>query len=95
MSKLWKLVQCFSPWGVAVLLLGSAVARAEVLTVTTTQDGGPGSLRQAIRDAVYTDDEIRFDPSLDGRPILLTRGELVLDRSITITGLRGSELPIA
>ena len=58
---------------------------AITLTVTTTNDGGPGSLRQALADA-HDGDTIQFDPSLNGQTITLTSAELVIDKSITISG---------
>jgi hypothetical protein len=66
-----------------------SAAQADVLIVTNTNDSGPGSLRQCIADA-QPGDEIQFDPSLDGRPIVLTSGELVIDRDLILTG-RGTE----
>ncbi|WP_193213650.1 choice-of-anchor Q domain-containing protein [Luteolibacter marinus] len=51
--------------------------------VTQTDDNGPGSLRQAIEDSV-TGDAITFDPALSGQSILLTGGELVIERDLTI-----------
>ena len=75
-----------------VLALGiavSSIAYADVLMVTNTNDSGPGSLRQCIADA-QPGDEIQFDPSLDGQPIVLTSGELLIERDLSIWG-RGSE----
>lgn len=51
--------------------------------VTEVADSGPGSLRQAIADAV-TGDAIEFALALSGQSILLTGGELMLDRELTI-----------
>ena len=62
-------------------LLPTAITR----TVTTTNDSGPGSLRQAIADAA-DGDTIQFDPSLNGQTITLTSAELVIAKSITISG---------
>ena len=53
--------------------------------VTNTDDSGPGSLRQALADA-NDGDTINFDPALNGRNIVLTTAELVIDKSITING---------
>jgi hypothetical protein len=53
--------------------------------VTNTNDNGPGSLRQALADA-HDGDTINFDHSLNGRNIVLTSAELVIDKSITING---------
>jgi hypothetical protein len=81
--------------GIAILTAVTAalpVAHARTLTVTNTDDDGPGSLRQAIVDA-SPNGEIQFDPSLDGQPIVLTSGALVVHGSLTITG-RGLESTI-
>ena len=60
--------------------------------VTNTADSGPGSLRQAISDA-QPGCEIRFDPALSGSTITLTSGELLLDKSIDITGVGLAKAP--
>jgi hypothetical protein len=53
------------------------------LTVMNANDGGAGSLRQAITDA-SPDDTILFAPGL--APIVLTGGELVINKDLTIAG---------
>jgi hypothetical protein len=53
--------------------------------VTNTNDSGPGSLRQALADT-NNGDTINFDPALNGRNIVLTTAELVIDKSIAING---------
>src|SRR5580765_798716 len=60
-------------------------AHGAVITVTNTNDGGLGSLRQALADA-NNGDTIDFDPALKGQTISLTSGELAIDTNITITG---------
>src|SRR2546430_12263221 len=55
---------------------------ANVITVTNTNDSGPGSLRQALADA-NDGDTITF--AVTGI-IGLTSGEPVIDRNITISG---------
>jgi hypothetical protein len=55
---------------------------ANVITVTNTNDSGPGSLRQALADA-QDGDTINFAVS---GTIALTSGELVIDKNITISG---------
>jgi hypothetical protein len=77
--------------GVSVALLAGASSlapgmQAATLTVTNTGDSGPGSLRDAIVVS-SRGDEIVFDPSLAGRPIILTTGELLIDDELTIRGL--------
>ena len=60
-------------------------AQATTITVTSTDDSGPGLLRQALADA-NDGDVINFDPSLNGQAIRLTTPALVIDDSISITG---------
>jgi hypothetical protein len=55
---------------------------ANTITVTNTNDSGPGSLRQALAD-VNDGDTINFAVS---GTIALTSGELLVARSITIAG---------
>ena len=81
---------------IGVLLLYAAVihAQATTITVTDTNDSGPGSLRQALADA-NDGDTINFDVSLKGQTIALISGELVIDKSITITGLGSDQLAVS
>jgi len=51
-------------------------AQAGTITVTNTNESGPGSLRQAIEETT-PNTEILFDPSLDNEAIILD-GELGL-----------------
>jgi predicted outer membrane repeat protein len=55
---------------------------ATTITVTNTNDSGPGSLRQALADA-QDGDTINFDPSVN--VVTLTSAELVITKSITIS----------
>jgi hypothetical protein len=68
---------------VAVSLLASAqgASGADRITVTSTNDSGPGSLRQAIADA-NPGDRIRIPP---GR-FKLTTGQLLVDVRVRIKG---------
>ncbi|RPJ26487.1 MAG: glycosyl hydrolase family protein, partial [Chloroflexi bacterium] len=59
-------------------------ALASTITVTTTSDSGPGSLRQVIAEAA-SGDTIAFDPSLAGQTITLA-SNLVIDKDLTIDG---------
>jgi hypothetical protein len=67
---------------VALLYPMALCAYAETITVTNTNDSGPGSLRQALADA-NDGDTINF--TVTGT-IALTSGELVVDKSVTISG---------
>src|SRR6267143_3411431 len=78
------------PGGLLYFLLWAALAgagcvEAATLTVITTADNGPGSLRAAIA-AVADGDTIQFDAALNGQTIGLTGGELVIEKNITISG---------
>jgi hypothetical protein len=57
-------------------------------TVTTTNDTGAGSLRQAIADA-SSGETITFTNSLSGQSIVLTSGQITVNKSLSIdaTGL--------
>jgi N-acetylneuraminic acid mutarotase len=69
----------------ALVCVSVVSARAATITVTSTNDSGPGSLRQALADA-NDGDTIDFDPALKGQTITLTTAELVIGRNITISG---------
>jgi hypothetical protein len=73
----------------AVCLVG-AQATASTFTVTSTGDGGPGSLRQAIADAAGGD-TIVLDIS---GTITLSGGALAVMKDLTITGPGASVLTI-
>jgi Chlamydia polymorphic membrane protein (Chlamydia_PMP) repeat len=60
------------------------------LIVTNTNDSGPGSLRQALLDA-NDDDTIEF--AVTG-VIVLTSGELLINKSITVAGPGAGKLAI-
>src|SRR5262245_23094505 len=53
----------------------------------------PGSWRQALADAV-NGDTINFDPSLNGQLITLTSSQLLINKSITITGPGADQLRV-
>jgi len=70
---------------IAVVLLGAVAipARATTITVTNTNDSGPGSLRQALADA--NDGDTINATGISGA-ITLTSGELLVDKNVTING---------
>jgi hypothetical protein len=74
-------------------VIGIQSVQAATLTVTTTADGGAGSLRQAIADAV-DGDTIQFSPTLNGQTIGLTSAELAINKNITITGPGAGQLAV-
>jgi hypothetical protein len=85
---------------------GNGAARADIgaveagILVTNTNDGGAGSLRQAVADSNSTaaNDEIRFS-ALFGKPrvVTLTGGELVLanNGNLIINGTGAENLTIS
>jgi hypothetical protein len=76
---------------ISVLICAVATqARAATITVTNTNDSGPGSLRQALADA-NDGDTINF--AVTGR-ITLTSGGLEIDKWVTISGPGAHRLSI-
>src|SRR5436190_24202141 len=67
------------------IMAGTQNLRAATITVTTTADSGPGSLRAAIA-AASNGDTITFDAALNGESIVVTSAALSLDKNITIDG---------
>lgn len=78
---------------VLVLLLFPGMVGAGTITVANLNDSGPGSLRQAIADAVLGD-EIQFADGVTGS-IALTTGELLIEKGLTITGPGAEALTIS
>jgi hypothetical protein len=72
----------------------ATAAQANIITVTNTNDSGPGSLRQALVDS-QDGDTVDFDPLLKGQTISVTSAELVINESITITGLGPNLLAVS
>jgi hypothetical protein len=81
---------CVIPVTPAQRIPAKANRPANIITVTNTNDSGPGSLRQALADA-NDGDTINF--AVTGT-IGLTSGELVIDKSITITGPGSDQLAV-
>lgn len=70
------------------LLIGALFLSAHInhaAVVTTLADSGPGSLREAITNAI-SGEVITFDGALAGGTILLTTGELLTSVDLTIDG---------
>jgi hypothetical protein len=68
-------------------------ANANIITVTNTNDSGPGSLRQAVADA-FDGDTINFHLPANRHTITLTNGGLGIDKRITISGPGAGQLSI-
>jgi hypothetical protein len=67
----------------AVLTIGISQSHATTITVTSTNDSGPGTLRSALASAADGD---TIDASVVSGTILLTNGELLVTNSVTIVG---------
>ena len=67
----------------SALCLIALGTQAAMITVTSANDGGPGSLRQALADA-NDGDTINFEAYIHS--IILVYGELVVNKSVTISG---------
>jgi len=74
----------------SALCLIALSTQAATITVTNTNDSGPGSLRQAIADA---NDGDTIDFGVTGT-ITLTTGEVLVDKSITISGPGSDNLTV-
>jgi hypothetical protein len=81
---------CLIPFALAQRTMAKGNRPADVITVTNTNDSGAGSLRQALADA-NNGDTINF--AVTGT-IGLTSGELLVTRSITISGPGAENLSI-
>lgn len=64
------------------------------VTVTSTADSGPGSLRQALQDVCFSG-TVGFSSSLAGQTISLTSTELTLTKPVTIDGASAPGLVIS
>ena len=85
-----------SPWRtllgmVVVLSIVHALSAQAVITVSSLDDSGPGTLRQAIADASPGD---AIDFAVTGT-ITLTNGELVITNNLTINGPGATNLTIS
>src|SRR5947199_5974584 len=77
----------------SALCLVALSTQAATMTVMNTNDSDAGSLRQALADAV-DGDTINFDSLLNGQTITLTSGELLVDKSVTISGPGSDNLTV-
>jgi hypothetical protein len=86
-SSIPALMKLLHQLRIALLLVVASAAPLAAATVTVTHagDSGAGSLRAAVAGA-GAGDVVTFAPALAGQTILLTSGEIVLDKNLTIDG---------
>ena len=90
--KTMKCLLVLALFGALLFVSARGVEAAATITVTSTSDSGAGSLRQAILDAVSGD---TIDFSLPTPSTLaLTSAELLINKSLTITGPGGGQLTV-
>ena len=77
-------------WGF-VYLISAQAATVSTITVTNLNDSGAGSLRQAIADASASD---TIDFNVTGK-IILTSGQLTINKDLTISGPGEDQLTIS
>src|SRR5437660_8807886 len=77
-------------WTVALCTVAIPV-HAATITVTNTNDNGPGSLRQAL--AIANNGDVIDATGILGA-ISLTSGELLVDKSVTINGAGADVLAV-
>jgi len=85
-----RILFLFTP--LCAVITSVQILHAATIIVMNTNDGGAGSLRQALTD-VNDGDTINFDPSVTGS-ITLTSGELFVNDSITISGPGANTLAV-
>src|SRR4028119_783756 len=66
----------------------------KTITVTNTNDRGPGSLRAAIASAA-SGDTIKFASSIGNKTIVLTSGQLFINKNLTIEADRDRKVTIS
>lgn len=76
---------------IAIVMLAARCALAATITVTSTGDNGPGTLRAALA-AASPGDSIQF--AVTG-VIALTSGELLIDKNVTIDGPGANVLTVS
>lgn len=76
-----------------ILALAPISGQSAVLSVSNTNESGPGSLRDTIA-AASDGDTIQFDAALKGQTIMLTSGQLEINRNLTIEGPGAAQLTV-
>src|SRR6185312_7853819 len=76
-----------------VAAVGLPSLNGATITVVNTNDNGPGSLRQALANAL-DGDLINFNSSLNGQRITLTSGELLVSKNVTVDGPGAARLTV-
>jgi hypothetical protein len=85
MAHFWTGIWHSDSRNLAFRMLEPQPSCLETIEVLNTNDAGAGSLRQALLN-VCPSGTITFNASLSGATILLTSGQLLIDKDVTIDG---------
>jgi hypothetical protein len=88
----WNIVLSSRPVLLALMMISGTTAAAATISVTSTNDGGAGSLRQAIASAI-AGDTITFSLPANST-INLTSGALSINKNLTIEGPGADQLTV-
>src|SRR4028118_89302 len=94
----WNLELATGPIEAQLALTPEAMAdyrgTLKIITVTNTNDSGSGSLRAAIASAA-SGDTIKFASSIGNKTIVLTSGQLFINKNLTIEADRDRKVTIS
>jgi hypothetical protein len=78
----------------AMCLINGHATAGNIWYVTSIADNGAGTLRDIVNNQAIAGDEIRFAAALAGSTVTLTTGELIVNKTLTISGLGATQSTI-